>query len=957
MSEEFRGSLKVEIDKDGLSAKIHFTPRDSADPYTLDSLKDLLAAEGVVHGIDQEKLEEAAREFAESMEPYLSDVVASGEPARPGSGETYNFSEFKYPSNLQKVADKILSMNKAPLIYDTIRVTVTRDKRVKDKGLFKSGKEKIVSVEEEEDKKIRVDVSPAVKEVGFFKKGDVVCTVVTGTGEPSDGKDIKGNVLKAPTAIEGTFYPGRNIKREKTEFIAEEDGFVRKGENWLDLIPFKNHSWSLRVSDNKMDCYIDIVAGHKSAPPPDMGDVMQAVRKLSLPEESLLDENHIRKLILSGCRSEGAQSFCLTRDRDGSFEIEINSLKTEANLHLYKGSGSGRALNLKQAWARVVELKIAGFEAERVKKEILDFNNSQEKEVTIFLARGEDPRRGDDREIVLETEYLPDEEVETIKGRLRGKQQSLSSFKDFPAEGIEKMALVTRGSKLFHIGQQKGGKDGKDIFGNVIKGIEGNDPILNVYENISIQEGVATSKIDGILDYSCKEMVYSLRVREHQDAKIVVSVSDNGMSATLSFLPPHGSGNPVSADRIREALEENGVVKGILEDEIERLSALGAEEKIVTDQLIAQGQIPFQGEQALKFLVDIEPGKKNTVPVEEGDLVAELGKKGEASSVGFNVLGEELYSEGDKGIEREKNILEENRDGQLVLKAGVKGLLCLENDRIYIKEKQTIRGDVSRTTGNIQFPGSVAISGSVLSGIFVNAGKDLTVMEVVEAALLSAGGNIMIGKGVKGDRKAVLRAGGSISLGFAEATNIMVSDILKVKKALMNSIVKCNGKLVSETEDTKIIGGNLKVKNGLSAGTLGSEREVKTHISFGQDYLVEDQINVVTREIEKINEQLPEIDSQLVLAEEKRNQKRLMALRRKKVQMLKILEKKGIKNFFLKEKFEIHHESEIRVNHEIYPGVIFESHGRSLEIKEKLTSVIVFFDSSSGKIKTKPLSS
>lgn len=954
MSIEFRGSLKVEIDSKSLSAKIKFTPRDSADPHSLDSLKELLAAEGIIFGIDQEKLEETAEEFSEAMEPYLSDVIAQGEAAKSGSGQTYDFSEFKYPSNLEQVAEKIKSMNKAPQIYQTMNVMVKRDKRVKDKGLFKSGKEKIVTVEEEEEKKIKVNVSPVIKELGYFEEGDVLCSIVTGSGEPSDGKDIKGNILKAPSSVEGEFYPGRNVLKEKTEFIAAETGFVRKGENWLDLIPFQVHRWNLRVSDNKVDCFIDIIPGHKSAPAPEIKAIMNELEKLSFSEDSLLSESQVKKLVTNACRSEGAQSFCLTKDRDGSFDLEMNSLKTEANLHLYKGTGRGKALNLKQAWARVVDLKIADFEAERIKKEILDFNSSEDREITIFLARGEDPRRGDDREIKLEAEYLSEDEIQSIKERIKEKNQKIPSFKEFPSEDIEKMAIVSKGTKLFHIGQQKGGKDGKDIFGKVIKGIEGNDPILNVYENIAIQEGIATSTIDGILDYSCKDMVYSLRVREHSDAKIIVSLSENHMSATVSFLSPQGSGSPVTKERINSALEEKGIVKGILDDEILKICRLSEEGKIVSDHLVAQGQIPFQGEQSLKFLLDLEPGKKNTVPVEEGEIIAELGQKGDTASTGFNVIGEQLYGEGDKGIEREKNVLQEEKDGVIILKAGVKGLLCIENDRMYIKEKQTIRGDVSRTTGNVQFPGSVAISGSVLSGIFVHAGKDLTVMEVVEASLLTAGGNIMIGKGVKGDKKAVLRSGGSISLGFAEATNIMVSDVLKVKKALMNCIVKCNGQLKSDSEDTRIIGGTLKVKNGLNAGTLGSEREIKTCISFGQDYLVEDQINVVSREIEKIHEQLPQIDSQLVLAEEKRNQKKLMALRRKKVQILKILEKKGIKNFFLKEKFEVHFDSEICVTSTIYPGVIFESHGRTLEIKEKLNSVTVYFDSSSGKIATRP---
>ena len=206
---------------------------------------------------------------------------------------------------------------------------------------------------------------------------------------------------------------------------------------------------------------------------------------------------------------------------------------------------------------------------------------------------------------------------------------------------------------------------------------------------------------------------------------------------------------------------------------------------------MAEGKIPFQGEQNLKFIVDLEPGKKDSVAIEKGDAIAELSRAAD-DATGYNVLGEQLYKEDAGGMERDSNVLESEEDGKIILRAGVTGLLCIDNTRLYIKEKQTIRGDLSRSSGSVNFPGSIAISGSVLSGIFVNAGRDLTVMEVVEASLLSAGGNIMIGKGVKGDKKAVLRAGENISLGFAESTNIMVNGFLKMKKALMNCVVKCN---------------------------------------------------------------------------------------------------------------------------------------------------------------------
>ena len=424
MSFEFRGKISVQVDEKFLSARIHFVPINSEKSHNLESLQNLLKKEGILYGIDQEKLEETAEEFSEAMEPYLSDVIARGEEPQAGTGQTYDFSPFKYPENLQSVALRIRSMNKAPLIMKTISVKVSKDKRIKDKGLFKGGKEKIITVEEEEEKKVRVDVSDEVYDIGYFEEGAVICRISSSTGEAKKGKDIKGNVLSPPDVIEGDFWPGKNIIKEKSEILAGETGFVRKGKNWLDLIPFINHKWSVCLSDNKADCILNIVSGNKSAPPPEIKKIKQAVLELGVPEEGMINDRKIMQFLANNCRLEGLHSFCVTKDRDGSFDIEINSLSTEAKIHLYKGSGTGRALDLKQAWNRVLELKIANLETERIKKEILDFNSSENKEVSILLATGQDPRRGDDRELVLDVEYLPDEEVGEYQEQNQGSDTS-----------------------------------------------------------------------------------------------------------------------------------------------------------------------------------------------------------------------------------------------------------------------------------------------------------------------------------------------------------------------------------------------------------------------------------------------------------------------------------------------------------------------------------------------------
>ena len=952
-NQEFYGSLKVELDNNALCARLRFIPDKNGGKHNIDTLRQFLQSENIIHGINDVALKDAAEEFFDAMEETLSDPVAEGEPPNSGDGDVYEFSPMKYSPELESLAAKIYSLNKAPLIYDVVKTKEKKDRRVREKGLFKGGKEKIIVVEELVEKKIRVEVSSRVQSVGYFRKDELICRITSSEGMKAAGRDVHGNELKPLPVSSEKYLWGRNIRIEKNEFFAEQSGFVRQGENWLDLVPFAVHDWNVRLSDNRSDCFLDIRAGHKAAPHPSLSSVKEAADKAGCPMDNLLEDEEIVKIIQKGCLSGGAQTACLTRDLDGEFNIEINSLATEARLHLKKGSGKGRALNLQEIWTALKALKIKDFEDERIKREILDFNSSDQLEISILLARGDDPERGGDRELVVDAEYLDEEMKQYILERMEHLKKEPESFGEFPKESIEKMALVKKGSPVFHLAAQKEGKKGKDIYGNTIHGIEGNDPLVRLYENIIVREGKAISSIDGILDYSSRDSVFSLRIRKHADARVLVTISENSMSATLTVMPPEGSGCLPTKETLKRALEEKGVIKGISDEALNSILERTGREELVSDQIAAQGCIPCQGGDALQFLLDIQEGKSHSLTVAEGDVIAKIIPRDEKSPLGYDVRGESFFSDPGMELTIDEHIRAADEEGEKTLIAGIRGILCLEKNRLFIKSRQLIQGDLSRSSGNVQFPGTIEILGSVLSGIYVKAGNDLKIRDVVEAALLSSEGSILIGKGVKGDRKAVLRANRNISLGFAENATLMSNGNISYKKALMNCQIKCNGKIRSEDSNARIIGGKIKTKNGLTAESIGSERGASTTISFGQDYLVEDQINVMTREIEQIGKHLETLEDLMKTAEHKRQQKKLLALRKKKLEYLKLHEKKIVKNFLMKDTFELHFESEIRVSGMIYPGTQFESHGRTLEIKEKLTGVSVFFNSDSGKIMIK----
>ena len=78
-------------------------------------------------------------------------------------------------------------------------------------------------------------------------------------------------------------------------------------------------------------------------------------------------------------------------------------------------------------------------------------------------------------------------------------------------------------------------------------------------------------------------------------------------------------------------------------------------------------------------------------------------------------------------------------------------------------------------------------------------------------------------------------------------------------------------------------------------------------------------------------------------------------IRQDKVKMVKLLEKRTHRIFDLREKFEAHVASEVRVRGTVFPGVILESHNRFFEVRSKKTKVAFSFDLQLGRIIERPL--
>jgi uncharacterized protein (DUF342 family) len=230
-------------------------------------------------------------------------------------------------------------------------------------------------------------------------------------------------------------------------------------------------------------------------------------------------------------------------------------------------------------------------------------------------------------------------------------------------------------------------------------------------------------------------------------------------------------------------------------------------------------------------------------------------------------------------------------------------------------------------------------------------GRDVLIGGSVEAALISAGGQGVVVRGIKGCGRGVVRAKTTVESSFAEAATLLAVDDLKLVSRCLSCSIKTNGRVLSQG---RLSGGVCKARKGVQASELGDEENTHTEISFGQNYLVQDQIDAAEREIEKIRTALAKTDAQ-IKENAGRNSARLESARLEKVRLLKMEEHYKLKVFALREKFEEHFESELRISGMVHPGVVMESHGRYYEINEKRQGVVFYFNRETGHIMEKPL--
>ncbi|MDR2072921.1 MAG: FapA family protein [Spirochaetaceae bacterium] len=947
-----KGTAELIINQDETEAKLLFTPAADGLGWDADAVVKLAREKNLsplpAPGDIEKFIQKAARAKA-SMET----ILVMGEAPEPAEGETVVWETLAIPPDIAPFKETILGKAGEPSLFRTRIEKVKRITLVKKPGKFPflKPKEEVATVWEKREIKEPVHAAPEVQDLRYAGRNKKLGILAAAKpGKP--GKNVYGRSIAPPAPEDPLFYLGTGIRKEKNELWADYSGFVRIGKNWADLAPLAKPDWELTLGSDGVTLFLNFYPGDSHFTLPQAETILEEARKKGAPEEVLVEPGEIDLAIAHSMKTgKELPALPLFITLEAEARVEVSSDLQRAELFLRKGTAGAGPLEMGRISRAIKDSRVQGFDAEALKKVIYSFMDGRALTLRHVLAEGKEATRGADKEISLLAKPLEAEIKTALLARL-GKLHTVPDPRQgFPASEAEQFCPVQKGDILAQISRPSQGEQGRDVYGGFIPGLPGNDPELKLFRGLSQRDAYVVADISGLLLVKGSGKVFWGTIIDYRDAQVTVHVPEDGMEASAELIGELGPGQPLTEEWVYRALAEAGVSRGIDKDAVETACKLAAL-KGKASQVLARGEAPVAaGGIEISWRIPVR-ASQNKIPVRAGMILAELHESVQGKA-GFDVRGRELQAEENRDLSWDQTVQATEEGGVKILTAVQGGELLFDGTGLSVTTLKEIKGDVGAPTGNVNFPGEVRITGKVHAGYSVMSGKDIFIGGSVEGALVSSGGKAVIVQGINGGSRGVIRARTTIDTAFAEAATLLAVEDIRVVGRCMSCLVKTNGRVLLTGENGWLAGGICRARRGIKAVELGTEKRGGTEISFGQDYLIQDQIEIAEREIAKIRSAIIKIEETIKKIPE--NSPQLEAARTEKVRLLKLREQYSLKIFTLREKFEEHHESEIAVKGIVHPGVVMESHGRYYEITEKRQNVIFCFNKETGHIIEKRL--
>ncbi|MDP1976797.1 DUF342 domain-containing protein [Undibacterium sp.] len=368
----------------------------------------------------------------------------------------------------------------------------------------------------------------------------------------------------------------------------------------------------------------------------------------------------------------------------------------------------------------------------------------------------------------------------------------------------------------------------------------------------------------------CRDVkeLQKIQIGERRDAEFSLEVSDDLLSAYLTLIPAQGGKAIGSA--INDALREQGIIHGILHKELDAALAAGACHHV----LIAEGEPPRQG-----VAGKLEPlfGAQKSEIAQRDELA--IIKFRELSHLLIVHVGDELMRrtppvQGKFGMNIKGQVILAKPMPEMAFAAQLQGavpsaanpdLLVATNagqpvvvDNGVIVNPVLQVPDVDLSTGNISFEGTIHVDGDIKAGMILNVTGDIIVNGLVEAADITAGGNVAVTGGIIGlaEKKpgtqhlsgttSRIKCAGSVQALFAENAHIEAGDSIHLQQNARQCELVARREIIVGKPGSNvgnILGGRAQAALAICAVSIGSPVATRTQIQVGFDPYRDQQVH------------------------------------------------------------------------------------------------------------------
>lgn len=441
-----------------------------------------------------------------------------------------------------------------------------------------------------------------------------------------------------------------------------------------------------------------------------------------------------------------------------------------------------------------------------------------------------------------------------------------------------------------------------------------------------------------------------------ESSRIEIEIPEDKMKAFLIFHPPKYGGRILNTEQIRESIQLRGIRFGILQETIDQLSQEPEYGKRI---LIAEGTAPIPGKNGDIRILFIHPATPHLEEDQYGRVdfkniqiiqsVAKDQKLAEKVSPipgkeGKNVLGEILPY--DPGKEAEWKL-----GANIRLSSEGTTVHSLINGRPILDRQGTIRVDevchlenVDFSTGNVSFPGTIIVEGSIADGFTLETEGSIIVKKSVGKVFLKAGGDVVLSGGFMGRNGGLIESGADIYTRFVEQGRLIAKNTIFIEEASMHSDLVAGESVVIRGGRGELIGGSCVAGKSVVCTKLGAVAETKTSVSVGiRPELLED-LEKLRSEVQKNQEILKKVELSLVKLHEDSQRRQLTSEEKESLPKLGAIKQKysGILNNLLGQEqtmimgFEPDKDSYVEVEQEIFPGVdIYPGKGKNFKVRLK----------------------